>query len=676
MGGGCVKKKTKNGKNKKFLKNRYKISGSFTPRSKLIDSLKLNIIFYVVVKFVLFLAMLIGFLYLLFTTHLSAVRLVALAQSFGNLWGLSLAIITVGYGLVEIPRFFWYHSNYEKRIQYLQWNLAQLENEKDEAYDRVEEYVYLFQCICKKYGAKHAYLKEQREIVSNQLKEHNLYDKVIAKPDITQDDLKDKIDQEKIDEKLLAKIHSELKIWIFELERSQSWWLKIAHDILVLQMSLQQRNSLQGNVASSVSLSSMSSRPLNKSRHRQRRKRSKRGHSFDKKTRVKDDEDDEDDDDEEDDEDDEEEERGRSGDSAEDNDDDNNDDNNDRKNANNTRRGNANKNNKKDNSKDHKNKHKNKHKNDNGNKEDPSEESNLDLVLNVSQIRPSSDEMQRLNCCSKMYWYAHTYLIPLVQKAFAVFLALLSLAIIWSEIALAFDVRLSIFSIVTNDTNACSLFSLWRLHLGQLYHMHSHQLTDDNSLLTNATFSARLMFPLGYNFILLCNTTKQSSYSKLFTQMEKLPLLGNPANTFLPLLIFLFCLATWFNVYGRVLKCLRISRFEFGDPKTSPDVAQQIANGQELMHKFKRTLKSNPELREQFEALFSQWTSHSIQSTSPRDITRLVANQMNPQKHTYNDKTNQTLISKHSFKHKGFLYIAISDIAIIKLYIFFLCPFL
>ncbi|ETO27370.1 hypothetical protein RFI_09762 [Reticulomyxa filosa] len=222
-------------------------------------------------------AMAIGFFYLLFTTHLSAARVVALAQSLGNLWGLSLAILMVGYGLVEIPRLLWYRSNHEKRIQYLTWRLAQLQNEKDEAYDRVDECVYLFQHFENKFQ-KSPLLRQQKKIVNETLEKHGLHDKQVVNPDITLRKIKEGIDRDEISEKLLgniliyiykyiyiyifiyvylymymcirirmtnvmyiAKIHTELKMWIFELERGEAWWYKTAHDILTLEMSVKQK---------------------------------------------------------------------------------------------------------------------------------------------------------------------------------------------------------------------------------------------------------------------------------------------------------------------------------------------------------------------------------------------------------------------------------------------------
>ncbi|ETO31362.1 hypothetical protein RFI_05758 [Reticulomyxa filosa] len=567
--------------------------------------------------------MVIGFFYLLFTTHLSTSQVLALAQSLGNLFGLMLAIITVGYGLVEIPRFFWHRSNYEKRIQHLIWKLAQLQNEKDDANDRVDEYVHFFQRIEKKCGkdessemditqiqsrGRGALLREQRQIVKDLLLTHNLYDKQIPSPDITQEQIQQQIERGNIQEKLLdhcfvvvvvvvdvriVRIHAELKVWLFELERSEAWWYKTAHDILVLQMSLKQKNKelAMGNSLQHSNIEKQLSQAAKNSKHTA------------KKVGVKEEEEDDDDDDED--------------------------------------------------------------ENQNDDEETQTEEdTDLTLVLNTV-VQPSYDEMLQMNIINRCYWFGYTYIVPILQKIFAVFLGLLSLAIIWSEIALAFNVNFSIFAIVANHTSnnigklifgsmmfayasTCSLFSLWRLRLGQLYHMHSHHLTDESSLLSNAAFCTRLMYSLGFNFILVSNASNRSSYSKLFTQMNRLPLLGNPVNTFLPFLIFLFCLTTWFNLYGKVL-------LVFGGLIESREVAEQIAVGETLMQKFKRSLRSDNELREKFEAQFSKWTSQSLQVPSPKHSKSNVTAQFTNQ-HKATTKSTKISVTQDKSKKKGTLF--------------------
>lgn len=90
------------------------------------------------------LLLVISFVYLLSVTGLEASYIGAVLQALGNLWGLSFAIMTMGYGLVEIPRYFWFRSSFEKRLQYLYFKLYEHSECRDNARDRVDELLYLW----------------------------------------------------------------------------------------------------------------------------------------------------------------------------------------------------------------------------------------------------------------------------------------------------------------------------------------------------------------------------------------------------------------------------------------------------------------------------------------------------------------------------------------------------
>ena len=68
----------------------------------------------------------------------------AVLQALGNLWGLSFAIMTMGYGLVEIPRYFWWRSSLQKRVEFLYFKCYEHAECRDAARDRVDELLYLW----------------------------------------------------------------------------------------------------------------------------------------------------------------------------------------------------------------------------------------------------------------------------------------------------------------------------------------------------------------------------------------------------------------------------------------------------------------------------------------------------------------------------------------------------
>jgi len=151
--------------------------------------------------------------------------------------------------------------------------------------------------------------------------------------------------------------------------------------------------------------------------------------------------------------------------------------------------------------------------------------------------------------------------------------------------------------------------------------MHPFQLTDSGSILTNAAFAMRFMFPMGYNFLLL-NIDKHERdsnkdrypYLSLFHDMSVLPVIGDPVNVFLPMLVIGFCVATWFNVFGKLMKVLRISRFEFGDPKSAAntEVRLWINEGKAITKKFKARLNSNDDEKERFQRFIGDRFTNKI----------------------------------------------------------------
>lgn len=121
--------------------------------------------------------------------------------------------------------------------------------------------------------------------------------------------------------------------------------------------------------------------------------------------------------------------------------------------------------------------------------------------------------------------------------------------------------------------------------------MHPLGLTDSASMLTNAAFSMRFMFPLGLNFLML-NISKherdsnQYPYLSLFHAMSNLPVIGDPVNVLVPMLLILFAAATYFNLYAQILKKLRISRFEFSGA-SNEETRHFINEGQAISIKFR-----------------------------------------------------------------------------------------
>lgn len=474
----------------------------------------------------------IAFIYLSVVTHLNAADLGAVLQAFGNLWGISFAIMTMGYGLIEIPRYFWYKSDYNKRLQFLYFKIAQLQESKENARDRVDELLYLYERAKSKGNNKSKFVYEFAKIEQvipnnelNKIKDGNR----ISNPDITFEDLDNNVDDLK--RKHLRKFHMLFKIWLFQLERTNAMYQKTIYDSWQFE-----ELAVINNQLASASSSSLSSPTINSI---------------------------------------------------------------DMSNDNDVGDGIA---------------------------------MNANDNMNIINLQKNQSELDKLPFCTKLYYKFQIRGMPIVSKCMAIILGIFSLMIMWSEAMIIFDFAgvkpyLSIFALINNSLDldvsilfgvilfaylsSCSLFALWRIHINKDYHMHPFGLTDSGSILTNCAFSMRFMFPLGYNFLLMnisseerINNKDEYPYLYLFHDMSVLPLIGDPVNVFLPMLVIIFCLATWFNVYGKLMKKLRISRFEFGDPKSAAndEIRILINEGKTIARKFKKELNNDSDKKQQFKS--------------------------------------------------------------------------
>jgi len=193
----------------------------------------------------------------------------------------------------------------------------------------------------------------------------------------------------------------------------------------------------------------------------------------------------------------------------------------------------------------------------------------------------------------------------MVLKATAGFLAVFSVLLIWSELVLVFDPNLSPFYAISRSArhdpgcilfgffgfcymSYCALFALFRLKLSVYYSMHKEQGTDANSILFNASYTLRLIFPLGYNFLQVFDweLRNQTALGKLLGPLEDVKILDS-ANNILPILILVLTVATASNFYNKMLRKFGFSTFLYSG-NNDIETAQQIKEGSLLLAKAKR----------------------------------------------------------------------------------------
>ncbi|KAJ2795170.1 hypothetical protein H4R20_005969, partial [Coemansia guatemalensis] len=196
-------------------------------------------------------------------------------------------------------------------------------------------------------------------------------------------------------------------------------------------------------------------------------------------------------------------------------------------------------------------------------------------------------------------WWWYLALRPLVFRALAVAAALLSVAILWSE--LTFNLASSYFSVVRYMLRTlglsyiaieivsivfiaymclCAYSSVMKLRIFNIYSLESHHHTNERSLLFCGAYLCRLMFPLCYNFLNMAGSGvggdpsiggDVTEFSRFMDQIDLVPILGEQSNRAIPVLIMVPAALAFFNVHGRVMEYFSIDSVSRSTPTASDD---------------------------------------------------------------------------------------------------------
>jgi len=190
-------------------------------------------------------------------------------------------------------------------------------------------------------------------------------------------------------------------------------------------------------------------------------------------------------------------------------------------------------------------------------------------------------------------------------KTISVLSGILSLIVLFSELTLPVKQNVSPFGLliwaVRGDYGSlqffgcicvfylclCSFFGLFSLRLGKVYSLHADKHSEEYSLLFNANFLIRLIFPLGLNFLHMIRVY-DTDYQDALSSMDIVGFYEQIAEVFFPILVVLFSSVTYCNVIGKILRALQISNF---DPQVSKSVDIEIAEGQDLIKRERRNRK-------------------------------------------------------------------------------------
>jgi len=107
-----------------------------------------------------------GFLvYFIAVGTMTLEKLPAFLVAASNCWGLTLVIILLGYGLVAIPKSFWYRGNQVKTLEYLYFQAALIDQEMEEHKSSLDDLVVRVEYL--RENAKSERVRQHLEVVSN-----------------------------------------------------------------------------------------------------------------------------------------------------------------------------------------------------------------------------------------------------------------------------------------------------------------------------------------------------------------------------------------------------------------------------------------------------------------------------------------------------------------------------
>lgn len=150
-----------------------------------------------------------------------------------------------------------------------------------------------------------------------------------------------------------------------------------------------------------------------------------------------------------------------------------------------------------------------------------------------------------------------TLLWPTLHQYFAPIGYLLSLRHNYIAIVLIMGPALGMFI-------AYTYYGLFNFKLSKLYGLYPHKQTVPSSLVYSAIYTAKLAFPICYNFLLLVNMSSMSKpvFERVMGVINLVPVMGDFQYVF-PCIIILFMAMNACNLYNRVMKALTLADYAF-----------------------------------------------------------------------------------------------------------------
>ncbi|KAG0301372.1 hypothetical protein BGZ98_008411 [Dissophora globulifera] len=202
-------------------------------------------------------------------------------------------------------------------------------------------------------------------------------------------------------------------------------------------------------------------------------------------------------------------------------------------------------------------------------------------------------------------WVWHLKLRPIILRSLSVFLAVISLLIVWSEmtyrntnpvlsvIGLLVDMArdrmsygaieaISFFTMLYMCT--CAYTTLMKMRLLNNYVLVPNHHTDEPTLLFIGSYLCRLTFPLVYNYLTISSTSKDDTteFSAYMGKIDMVPFLGE-FNYYMPYLILAPTLITLFNVFAKMFAVCSISDNFFDNDDEEGGIGGDLEEGLQVL---------------------------------------------------------------------------------------------
>ncbi|KAL0277226.1 UNVERIFIED_CONTAM: hypothetical protein PYX00_004584 [Menopon gallinae] len=210
-------------------------------------------------------------------------------------------------------------------------------------------------------------------------------------------------------------------------------------------------------------------------------------------------------------------------------------------------------------------------------------------------------------------WYYRCIIHYWLLKVLAVITGILSIMVVWSEVTF-FNEKpvLSLFAVFLNMTIKnydyftmelvstcfiaylcyCAYSTVLQLKFLNKYYIAPNHQTDEFSLIFSGMMLCRLTPPMCLNFLglihmdnhIIKTPVMETSYTQIMGHMDVISIISDGFNIYFPMLMLLFCLATYFSLGSRFLSFLGFQQF-MGDDELTTDLVEE---GRELIKRERR----------------------------------------------------------------------------------------